>query len=116
MVACAGKGSPCSPGRRDLPQATKNVFQISCLVIDDWGLENLKDRHGLQSTIIAGQLPVEYWHEVVGNPTIADAIMDRLVHNAHKISVAPLRQELAAQNIGMKNDANINTPASLRSD
>ncbi len=72
-------------------------FQI--LVIDDWGLENLKDqqrndllelledRHGVHSTIITSQLPVEHWHEVIGNPTIADAILDRLVHNAHKISL-----------------------------
>ncbi len=75
----------------------KTISRFHVLVIDDWGLENLKDqqrndlleiledRHGIQSTIIAGQLPVEHWHDVVGNPTIADAIMDRLVHNAHKI-------------------------------
>ena len=77
----------------------KTISRFHVLVIDDWGLENLKDqqrndlleiledRHGIQSTIIAGQLPVEHWHDVVGNPTIADAIMDRLVHNAHKISL-----------------------------
>ena len=75
----------------------KTISRFHVLVIDDWGLENLKDqqrndlleiledRHGRGSTIIAGQLPVEHWHDVVGNPTIADAIMDRLVHNAHKI-------------------------------
>ncbi len=77
----------------------KTISRFHVLVIDDWGLENLKDqqrndlleiledRHGRGSTIIAGQLPVEHWHDVVGNPTIADAIMDRLVHNAHKISL-----------------------------
>jgi len=77
----------------------KTISRFHVLIIDDWGLENLKDqqrndlleiledRHGIQSTIIAGQLPVEHWHDVVGNPTIADAIMDRLVHNAHKISL-----------------------------
>ena len=43
------------------------------------------------------ELPVEYWHEVVGNPTIADAIMDRLVHNAHKISAAPLRLAIESE-------------------
>ena len=75
----------------------KTISRFHVLVIDDWGLENLKDqqrndlleiledRHGRGSTIIAGQLPVEHWHDVVGNPTTADAIMDRLVHNAHKI-------------------------------
>ncbi len=75
------------------------ISKFQVLVIDDWGLENLKDqqrndllevledRHGVRSTIITSQLPVEHWHEVIGNPTIADAIMDRLVHNAHKISL-----------------------------
>ncbi len=77
----------------------KSLSKFHVLVLDDWGLENLKDqqrndlleiledRHGSRSTIIAGQLPIEYWHEVIGNPTIADAIMDRLVHNAHKIDL-----------------------------
>ena len=76
-----------------------SIAKIHVVVIDDWGLENLKDqqrndlleiledRHGVKSTIIAGQLPVEHWHDVIGNPTIADAIMDRLVHNAHKINL-----------------------------
>lgn len=78
----------------------KAIARFHVLVIDDWGLEKLKDqqrndlleiledRHELRSTIIVGQLPVEYWHEVIGNPTIADAIMDRLVHNAHKIDLS----------------------------
>ncbi len=77
----------------------KSLSKFHVLVLDDWGLENLKDqqrndllkiledRHGSRSTVIAGQLPIEYWHEVIGNPTIADAIMDRLVHNAHKIDL-----------------------------
>ncbi len=76
------------------------ISKFQVLVIDDWGLENLKDqqrndllelledRHGVHSTIITSQLPVEHWHEVIGNPTIADAIMDRLVHNAHKINLS----------------------------
>ncbi len=78
----------------------KSISKFQVLVIDDWGFENLKDqqrndlleiledRHGIHSTIIAGQLPIEHWHEVIGNPTIADAIMDRLVHNAHKIGLS----------------------------
>ena len=76
------------------------ISKFDVLIIDDWGLENLKDqqrndllevledRHGVRSTIITSQLPVEHWHEVIGNPTIADAILDRLVHNAHKISLS----------------------------
>ena len=51
-------------------------------------LEVLEDRHGLRSTIIASQLPVNTWHKVIGEPTIADAILDRLVHNAHRIELS----------------------------
>ena len=50
-------------------------------------LEVIEDRHGSASTIITSQLPVEHWHEVIGDPTIADALLDRLVHNAHKINL-----------------------------
>ena len=48
-------------------------------------LEILDDRHGRRSTIITSQLPVDHWHDMIGNPTIADAILDRLVHNAHRL-------------------------------
>ena len=41
----------------------------------------------LQSTIITSQLPVKHWHEIIGNPTLADAILDRLVHNAYMIDL-----------------------------
>jgi len=69
------------------------------LVLDDYGLakltreqrhdllEILEDRYGVRSTLVASQLPIEHWHEQVGDPTLADAIMDRLVHNAHKIQL-----------------------------
>lgn len=70
--------------------------RIDLLVIDDWGLarlteeqrhdllEILEDRHGLRSTLIAGQAPVEKWHAIIGDPTLGDAILDRLVHHAHQ--------------------------------
>jgi DNA replication protein DnaC len=69
------------------------------LVIDDWGLapmadqdrrdvlEVLEDRHGATSTLVASQLPTDAWHKHVGDPTVADAILDRLVHNAHHIKL-----------------------------
>lgn len=69
------------------------------LVLDDYGLatlnqeqrhdllEILEDRHGLKSTLVTSQLPVEHWHERIGDPTLADAILDRLVHAAHKIKL-----------------------------
>jgi len=69
------------------------------LLIDDLGLapltdmerrdllEIIEDRHGNASTIVTSQLPIESWHEQIGDPTIADAILDRLIHNAHKITL-----------------------------
>ncbi len=69
------------------------------LVLDDYGLEQLgreqrhdlleilEDRHGLKSTLVTSQLPVENWHEQIGDPTLADAILDRLVHSSHKIKL-----------------------------
>ena len=47
----------------------------------------IEDRHGKQSTIIPSQLPVEAWHKIIGEQTIADAILDRLVHFAHRINI-----------------------------
>jgi DNA replication protein DnaC len=69
------------------------------LIIDDFGiapmtdperrdlLEVIEDRQGLTSTIIVSQVPIENWHDNIGDPTIADAIMDRLIHNAHRINL-----------------------------
>jgi len=69
------------------------------LILDDWGLtpmtdpqrrdllELLEDRYGRKSTIVTSQLPVPSWHEAIGDPTLADAILDRLVHNAYKIEL-----------------------------
>ena len=77
----------------------KTIARMEVLIIDDWGLavltaperrdllEILEDRHGRASTIVTSQLPVEHWHEAIGDPTLADAILDRLVHNAHKLKL-----------------------------
>lgn len=77
----------------------KQLAKIDTLVIDDWGLavlddvhrrdllEVLDDRHGARSTIVTSQLPVEHWHAAIGNATLADAILDRLVHNAHQLDL-----------------------------
>ncbi|HMK64151.1 MAG TPA: IS21-like element helper ATPase IstB [Thermodesulfobacteriota bacterium] len=73
------------------------LSKIDLIVLDDWGLapladeqrrdllELLEDRHGLRSTLVAAQLPVDKWHTQIGDPTLADAILDRLIHNAYKI-------------------------------
>lgn len=83
-------------------QATKffdNIRRRDLLIIDDFGLvpmetqhrmdlmEIIEDRHGRAATIIASQLPVASWFEVIGEDTIADAILDRLVHTSHRIEL-----------------------------
>ena len=50
-------------------------------------LEILENRNGLKSILVTYQLPVKHWHEQIGDPTMADAILDRLVHNSHKIKL-----------------------------
>jgi DNA replication protein DnaC len=69
------------------------------LILDDWGLapftteqrrdmlELLDDRYGQRSTLVTSQMPVDNWHELIGDPTLADAILDRLVHNAYRINL-----------------------------
>ena len=68
-------------------------------ILDDWGLEPLdaasrhdlleilEERYGRRSTILTSQIPVDKWHALMGDPTYADAILDRLVHNAHRINL-----------------------------
>jgi DNA replication protein DnaC len=75
------------------------LAKIDLLILDDWGLatfsdenrrdvlELLEDRHGRRATIVTSQFPVEHWHDAIGNPTLADAILDRLIHNAYKITL-----------------------------
>jgi len=73
--------------------------KIDVLVVDDWVnaplaeterrdfLEICEDRYQLRSTILTSQIPVKRWHEQIGDPTLADSILDRLVHNAHQIEL-----------------------------
>lgn len=79
------------------------------IILDDWGLakftaeqrrdllELLDDRHGCRSTLVTSQVPVDHWHEVIGDPTLGDAILDRLVHNAYRINLKgeSMRKRLA---------------------
>jgi len=78
---------------------THTLAKADLLLIDDWGLkkfakkqshyflEILEDRHSLKSTLITSQLPIDHWHEIIADPTLADAILDRLVHNAYRINL-----------------------------
>ena len=75
------------------------LARTSVLILDDWGLspltaeqrrdllEILEDRHGSRSTIVTSQVPIEKWHDIIGDPTLADAILDRLVHGAYKFKL-----------------------------
>ena len=77
----------------------KKLARTDVLVLDDWGLAKLTapqrrdlldildDRHERRSTVVTSQLPVEHWHKMIGEPTNADAILDRLVHNAYRITL-----------------------------
>ena len=48
-------------------------------------MEVIEERHGLKSTLVTSQLPIENWHDYLGEPTLADAVLDRLLHNTHKL-------------------------------
>jgi DNA replication protein DnaC len=82
-----------------LPNLLKKIAKAHLLIVDDWGmakveerqyrefLEILDDRHGAGSTLMTSQFPVGAWHEAIPDPTVADAILDRLIHNAHRIEL-----------------------------
>jgi DNA replication protein DnaC len=91
------------------PRLLARFARAEVLVIDDWGLapvqdmerrdllEIMEDRHGLRSTIWTSQLPVAKWHDHMGDPTVADALCDRLLHNAHRIVLhGPSRRKTEA--------------------
>jgi DNA replication protein DnaC len=90
------------------------LAKVDVLLLDDWGLQDLDqgarndllevldDRVGARSTVITSQLPLEHWHAWLQDPTLADAILDRLVHQAHKL---PLKGE-SMRKTNIKHDAN----------
>ena len=90
---------PIAKGDGRYTKLLLRLAKVDVLILDDWGLstlsaeqrrdllEILDDRHDSRSTIVTSQLPLDKWHEVIGDPTLADAILDRLVHNAYKINL-----------------------------
>lgn len=86
-------------GLGNLPKLRSDFAKANLLLLDDWGLspltprgridlmEVIEDRAESGSVIITSQLPVEKWHEYIGEPTIADAILDRLIHRSHRIEL-----------------------------
>ena len=77
----------------------RTLVKADLLILDDWGpdrltagqrrdlMEIVEDRYGRGSTLITSQLPIDAWHEVIGEPTFADAILDRIVHNAYRLDL-----------------------------
>ncbi len=88
-----------APADGSLRYFLSRLARVDVLVIDDWAMapmseaerrgiwEVCEDRYQTRSTILTSQLPVSRWHEQIGDPTIADGILDRLVHNAHHIEM-----------------------------
>jgi DNA replication protein DnaC len=87
----------------------KSLARVQLLILDDWAItpltaeqrrdlmELIDDRHDRASTIVTSQVPVEHWHEHIGNPTIADAVLDRLVHGAHRLELKGESMRVARQ-------------------
>ena len=86
-------------GDGSYPKLMRSLAKTDLLVLDDFGaaplndehrrdlLEILDDRYDVLSTLVTSQYPLENWHELIGDPTLADAILDRLVHNSYKINL-----------------------------
>ena len=87
----------------------RTLVKADLLILDDWGpdrltlnqrrdlMEIVEDRYGRGSTLITSQLPLDKWHDVVGDPTFADAILDRIVHNADRLELdGPSMRKLKA--------------------
>lgn len=101
------------------PRVVDKLARVQLLILDDWGTHSLNDQQRLdlleifeeryrrRSTLITAQLPVAAWHEMIGEPTIADAILDRIVHNAHRITLKgdSMRRQKAPN--GLTHEANI---------
>ncbi|WP_409994517.1 IS21-like element helper ATPase IstB [Sphingobium sp. B2] len=101
------------------PRVVDKLARVQLLILDDWSTHSLNDQQRLdlleifeeryrrRSTLITAQLPVAAWHEMIGEPTIADAILDRIVHNAHRITLKgdSMRRQKAPH--GLTQEANI---------
>ena len=89
----------CRAADGSFPRLFRSLVKADLLILDDWGpdrltagqrrdlMEIVEDRHGRGSILITSQLPVTAWHAVIDEPTFADEIPDRLIHNAHRIKL-----------------------------
>jgi DNA replication protein DnaC len=102
-------------GRGDgrYPRLMRAIAGVKLLILDDWGLaplgpeqrhdmlEIVEDRYGRGATLITSQIPVDRWHALIGDSTLADAILDRVIHNAHRLQLSgdSLRKQRALQTL-----------------
>ena len=91
------------------PRLMRAISGVKLLILDDWGLEPLgpeqrrdmleivEERYGRGATLITSQIPVDRWHDLIGDPTLGDAILDRVIHNAHRLQLSgeSLRKKVA---------------------
>lgn len=97
------------------PRLFRSLTKTDLLILDDWGPERLnasqrrdlmeivEDRYEAGSTLITSQLPVDTWHDVIGEPTFADAILDRIIHNAYRIALdGPSLRKSRSKNVDEK--------------
>ena len=103
------------------PRLVDKLARVQLLVLDDWGthgltdqqrldlLELFEERYQRRSTIITAQLPISGWHDMIGEPTIADAILDRIVHNAHRIELTGDSMRRKDRNANLTSAENIET-------
>src|SRR6056297_138882 len=103
------RGLDLAHGDGRFPKIFRAITKTQLLILDDWGpdtltaaqrrdlMEIVEERYGRGSTMITSQLPVSTWHDVIGEPTFADAILDRIVHNAYRIELdgASMRKTIA---------------------
>jgi len=95
------------------PRLMRALAGVKLLILDDWGLEPLgaeqrhdmleivEERYGRGATLITSQIPVDRWHDLIGEPTLADAILDRIIHNAHRLQLKgdSLRKQKAPKTV-----------------
>lgn len=104
------------------PRLVDRLARVELLILDDWGTHGLNDQQRLdlleifeeryrrKSTLITAQLPVAAWHDMIGEPTIADAILDRIIHNAHRITLEgdSMRRQKSPRSLTENQNSEIN--------
>ena len=112
------RGLDLAHGDSRFPKIFRAITKTQLLILDDWGpdaltvaqrrdlMEIVEERYGRGATMITSQLPVSAWHKIIGEPTFADAILDRIVHNAYRIE---LDGAYMRKNIAKKDDESTQT-------